>query len=200
MKRFIPVFVLLLIGLPLKAQSAQPLDVLRGHVDQVIGLLKNSRYQEAAKDDLQREKIWEIIRKAFNFEEMAKRAVSKDWRDFTPLQRERFSSAFSEFLGDTYLDKIQKGYRDEKVVYLDQEMLTDSKAQVKTKIIREGGEIPVVYSMQKENDTWKIYDVNIEGVSLVNNYRAQFSNILSKKSPDQLIEMLKKKLEKQEKK
>ena len=199
MRRITPVFALLIIAMPILAHSAQPLDVLQGHVDQVIDILQNSQHEEAAQDDPQREKIWEIIRKAFDFEEMAKRALARDWRNFTQQQREKFSSAFAEFLGNTYLDKIQKGYRDEKVIYLAQEMIADSKALVKTKILRAGGEIPVVYSMQKQNGTWRIYDVNIEGVSLVNNYRAQFGKILSKESPDHLIEMLKKKIEKQEK-
>ncbi len=199
MRRITPVFALLIIAMPILAHSAQPIDVLKVNVDQVIGFLKNSQHEGAAQDDPQREKIWEIIQKVFDFKEMAKRAAARDWRNFTQQQREKFSNAFAEFLGNTYLDKVQKGYQDEEVIYLTQEMITDSKGRVKTKILRENVEIPVVYSMQKQNGTWRIYDVNIEGVSLVKNYRAQFSKILSKKSPDQLIEMLEKKIEKQKK-
>ncbi len=199
MRRITPVFALLIIAMPILAHSAQPLDVLKVNIDQVIGILQNSQHEEAAQDDLQQEKIWKTIQKVFDFKEMAKRAAARDWRNFTKQQKEKFSNAFAKFLGNTYLNKIQKGYRDEKVIYLSQELITDSKGRVKTKILREDVEIPVVYSMQKQNGTWRIYDVNIEGVSLVKNYRAQFSKILSKKSPDQLIEMLKKKIEKQKK-
>ena len=114
-------------------------------------------------------------------------------------QKAEFSHLFSRLLGGTYLDRIQRGYSNEKVVYLDQDMMTNSKAVVKTKVLRESVEIPVFYSLIKKGEAWSVYDVNIEGVSLVKNYRKQFSEILIKRSPAQLIEMIKKKVNHQEK-
>ena len=103
------------------------------------------------------------MRKAFDFTELSGRALAANWKTLNPQQRKEFSEVFSEVLGNTYLDKIQGGYRDEKVEYIGQEMVSDTKAVVKTKIIREKGEIPVDYSMRLKNDNWKVYDVQVEG-------------------------------------
>lgn len=198
MRKITLVFILLFTVLPSLAHSEQPLNVIQEHVDQVINILKDPQYKEKAQEDLQLEKIWEVILQIFDFREMAKRTLARHWKSFTNQERKEFSHLFTKLLGNTYLDKIQKGYQDEKVIYLAQEMITSSKALVKTKILRETIEIPVFYRMIDRGENWKVYDVNIEGVSLVKNYRAQFSKILMKKSPSQLIEILQKKIKRQE--
>jgi len=175
-----------------------PMDALKGPVDEGIRLLSDQKYKNPSLKRVQREKIWEIVRKAFDFTELSGRALATNWKTLNPQQRKEFSEVFSEVLGNTYLDKIQGGYMDEKVAYLGQEMVSDTKAVVKTKIIREKGEIPVDYSMRLKNGNWKVYDVYVEGVSLVQNYRSQFNEILSKESPDDLIKRLHKKLAEQQ--
>lgn len=198
MKRIVPVFLVLLLGLTSPAHGTQPLDTLQKPIDEVVGILKDPRYQDAAQKESQREKLWEIIRNVFNFSEISIRTLAINWKKFPPEQQKEFTDVFSEFLGNIYLKKIQGEFNNEKVVYLSQEILTDSKATVKTKILRENNiEIPVEYSMLLQNGVWKIYDVRIEGVSLVINYRTQFKEILLKESPAQLISRIKKKLEEQ---
>ncbi len=201
MKKIILVLVFLFVCmLPLTGHSAQqPLDALQGPINQIVTILNDPQYNDAAHKDVEREKIWGIIRKLFDFTEMAKRSLARNWRSFTPEQRKRFSGVFAEFLGNTYLDKIQKGYQKERVIYVKEEMVNDSKALVKTKIVRENLEIPIDYRMRLRKGAWSVYDVNIEGVSLVKNYRTQFGKILLNKSPDQLIERLKDKVKKQQK-
>ncbi|MFO7666804.1 MAG: ABC transporter substrate-binding protein [Desulfobacterales bacterium] len=174
-----------------------PMDSLKGPIDEGIKLLSDPKYKNPSLKRVQREKIWEIVRKAFDPTELSGRALATNWKIFSPLQRREFSEVFSEVLGNTYLDKIQGGYMDEQVVFLGQEMVSDTKAVVKTKIIREKGAIPVDYSMRFKNDNWKVYDIYVEGVSLVQNYRSQFNEILSKESPDELIKRLEKKLAEQ---
>lgn len=176
-----------------------PMDALKGPVDEGIRLLSDTKYKNPSLKSVQREKIWEIVRKAFDFTELSGRALAGNWKTLSPQQRKEFSEVFSEVLGNTYLDKIQGGYRNERVVYIGQEMVTDSKAVIKTKIIREKGEIPVDYSMRLKDNIWKVYDVQVEGVSLVQNYRSQFNEILAKESPDELIKRLHKKLAEQRK-
>ena len=173
----------------------EPLEALKIPVEQVIKLLKDSNYQDVSKKDLQREKIWETIKSIFNFREMAKRVLARNWKKFSPQQRKEFAALFTELLGNAYIGKMQAKYEDEEVVYQGQKMISATKARVKTKIIRGSMDIPVVYSMLNRNGSWKIYDVNIEGVSLVKNYRVQFNKILIKNSPARLIERLKKKIE-----
>jgi len=199
-KRSLAAIVFILIGMSAFAYGAQPIDALKGPMDQIIAILNEPQYQDAAKKGLQRDKMWEIIQTVFDFGEISKRTVAGYWKRFSAEQQNEFTNVFSEFLGNTYLNKIQGQYANEKVLYLGQEMLTDSRALIKTRILRENSiEIPVNYRMQRRNNAWKIYDVNIEGVSLVKNYRSQFKQILLKQTPVRLITLLKKKLERQKK-
>ncbi|MFH2046198.1 MAG: ABC transporter substrate-binding protein [Pseudomonadota bacterium] len=181
------------------SSGLSPLDSLKGPVDEGLSLLKDPKYKDESQKKAQREKMWEIIRKAFDFRELGGRALAVNYRKFSPQQRKEFTEVFAEVLGNAYLDKIQTGYSNEKVAYIDQEFVTDNKAVVKTKIIQENKEIAVDYSMKLINNEWKAYDIKIEGVSLVQNYRSQFNEILSKETPDELIKRLNKKLKDQEK-
>lgn len=196
-KKLIPIFVLLLFGLTPLAHSAEPMVTLQGHIDQFIGLLENPQYQGPSQKELLREKIWEVVRKLFDLEGLGRRTLGRNWKKFTPEERKEFTDVFSELLGTVYIDRIPAEYKDEKVAYLAQEMVTDRKALVKTKILRQGADIPVSYSMWLRKGAWRVYDVKIEGVSLVKNYRAQFKEILLNKPPSSLIERIKKKVERQ---
>jgi len=181
------------------SSGLSPLDSLQGPIDEGLSLLKDPKYKDESQKKAQREKMWEIIRKAFDFTELGGRALAVNYKIFSPRQRKEFTEVFAEVLGNAYLDKIQAGYSNEKVVYINQEFVSDNKAVVKTKIIQENKEIAVDYSMKLKNNEWKAYDIKIEGVSLVQNYRSQFNEILSKETPDELIKRLNKKLKDQEK-
>jgi len=198
-----PLFLSVLLLLTAFAPSAfgtQPLDTLKVPVDQIIQILNDPQYKDPSKRDFQHDKIWEIVRTIFDFKAISRLTVGRYWKKFVPSQKEAFTDVFSQFLGNTYISKIQGEYQNEEVVFLDQKMISKSKAQVKTKIIRAGVETPINYRMYKRKDIWKIYDVKIEGVSLVKNYRDQFRKILLKESPTQLIERVQEKLENQKKK
>lgn len=198
-----PLFLSLLLLLTLFAPPAfgtQALDTLKEPIDQIIQILNDPQYKDPSKRDFQHDKIWEIVRTIFDFKVIARLTVGRYWKKFIPSQKEAFTDVFSQFLGNTYISKIQGGYQNEKVVFLGQKMISESKALVKTKIIRAGVEIPINYRMYRRKDNWKIYDLKIEGVSLVKNYRDQFRKILLKESPTQLIERVQKKLENQKKK
>jgi phospholipid transport system substrate-binding protein len=182
------------------AHGAQPLDELKGPIEQVINILRDPQYKDASKKDLQREKMWEIARKIFDFEAIARGTLTRyRWEGLTPGQREEFTDVFTEFVGNNYFNKIQGEYHNEEVVFLKQEMLTESKARVMTKIRRESIEIPVDYSMWMRDGHWKIFNVYIEGVSLLGNYRNEFERFLTNSSIEDLISELKKKVERQKK-
>jgi len=198
MKQVIAVFCLLFFAaLPVRSRAAEPTESLRGPIDGIINLLKDPQYQDEAKKKEQTDKIWKILREIFDFDRISKLCLAAYWKDFNEKQLKEFTDLFTDLLGDTYLKKIQAEYKNEKVIYLSQEIGSDSnsdKAQVKTKIVRENIEIPVDYSMWLNKGDWRVYDVKVEGVSLVKNYRNQFQKILLNKSPDHLIEKLKNKL------
>lgn len=199
MKKAVIIFILIAFAPVFLYADMGPMETLKIPIDEGMRILIDSKYKDVSLKKIQREKIWDIVRKSFDFTELGGRTLAANWKNFSPDQRKEFTGVFSEILGNAYLDKIQGAYRDEKILYISQEMVTDSKAIVKTKIVREKGEIPVDYSMKLKDNSWKVYDVQVEGVSLVQNYRSQFNEILVKESPDDLIKRLHKKLKEQKK-
>jgi phospholipid transport system substrate-binding protein len=194
------ILILMSVGLIHLAYGAQPLDELKRPIEEVINILRDPQYKDAAKKDLQREKMWEIARQVFDFEAIARGTLTRfRWDGFTPRQREEFTDVFTQFIGNNYFNKIQGEYHNEEVVFLKQEMFTESKARVMTKIRRESIEIPVDYSMWLRNDRWKIFNVYVEGVSLLGNYRNEFERFLTHSSIGDLISELKNKVEQQKK-
>jgi phospholipid transport system substrate-binding protein len=172
--------------------------VIKTPIDAVIAILNDPQYSSAGAKSAQRDKIWKTVKPMFDFTEISKRAVANNWKEFTDTEKAQFADVFAQFLGNTYIDKIQGEYHNEQIVYIGQEFYKNIYAKVKTQIIRETIEIPVNYRMFKNAEgQWKIYDIIIEGVSLVKNYRSQFANILINKKPAQLIQQLSEKLAQQ---
>lgn len=197
MKTAISIWILiLLIALPVSAAD-KPMDVLKEPIERGLEVLRDPAFQDESQKETQRDRMWEIIRSVFDFEEVSKRAVARGWRDFTPEQKREFTLVFSKLLGNTYIGKLQGEYSDETVEFLEEDMVTDRKVVVKTNILRRTTKIPVDYSMLLRNDRWWVYDVHVEGVSLVLNYRSQFRKLLANESPAELIERLKHKVEDQ---
>ena len=198
MKRICMMTLILPLILPSIGHSAQPIDVLRNPMNEVVRILKDPEYQNNQKRSEQQEKLWKIIQVVFDFREISIRTLARNWKKFSPDQQKEFVAIFSEFLGNIYIERIQGEYKSEKIVYESQELVSETKAIVITKIVRENSiEVPVEYRMQLRKGDWRIYDVRIEGVSLVKNYRTQFKQILMKETPDQLIQKLKNKREQQ---
>jgi len=185
------VMVLFLLALPTAAFADAPTDSLKASIDQVLTLLKDPAYKDPGKRSELREKLVTTIRDVFNAEELSRRALGQNWKNFTPEQQKRFTEAFSSLLQNTYLDKIES-YTDESVNYLGEQPIGEGKVEVKTTIIHQGKEIPLTYRMI-DKGSWKVYDVVIEGVSMIQNYRQQFADVLMRDSPDKLIEMIEKK-------
>ena len=182
---------------PFNVFALQPKDVLCKTIDEIFETLNDSAYEAPDLNELKQEKLWKTIEGAFDFTLMTKLALGKYRKTFSEKQLCELTDYFGKLLRNIYLEKIESGSKD-KIVYLDQEMVSEKKARVHTKVLREAGDIPLNYSMRKTKDGWKIYDVNVEGVSLVKNYRKQFGDLLFNKTPDQLIKKMKKKVEKQD--
>ncbi len=188
----LPVLLFVFPGAP--AAAEKPMDVIKSGVDEVVRILNDPSYDTPEKKEAQREKIWTIIRDVFDFETIAKGTLRRhDWEKFSTEQRREFVDLFTELIGNTYLDRIQSEYHEEKVVYTEQEMLTDTKAVVRTMVQRSSVEIPVDYRLFLKDGNWRVYNVFVENTSLVSNYRDQFSRILMKGTPDDLLAKLREK-------
>lgn len=189
----------LIAGQATTALATRPMETLQGPFDQIISILNDPSYKAGALRAEQRDKIWEIARPIFNFKEISRRAIGRPWDNFSPQEKKQFSDVFSLFLGSTYIDKLQGKFNNEQIDF-DKELVKGSKALVRTRLRRKNIEIPIDYRMHNVDGKWKIYDILLEnGVSLVKNYRVQFTSILKEKTPAQLIEDLEKKLAEQNK-
>lgn len=193
-----------LVGMLLLANVAvaagqDPMQTVEGPVNAVIAILNDPQYLAAGTKKAQRDAIWKTVKPLFDFTEISRRALARHWADFSDAEKKAFTDVFARFLGNTYIDKIQGEYHNEKIAYLGQDFYSDTYAEVRTQILRESVTIPVNYRMLKNNaGQWKVYDISVEGVSLVKNYRVQFASMLRKDKPAQLIQILKGKLDDQD--
>lgn len=173
--------VLFVLLMAQAAYASEAKDALKASVDAVLQVLTTTKAGEAGRV----EKLYAAVSRVFDPEELARRTLAANWESFNPEEKQRFTKAFLKLLEHTYLRRIE-AYTDEKVVFLDESTLGEGRAEVSTKIVTSSKEVPIVYRLIKKAD-WKVYDVIIEGVSLVQNYRNQFNQILAKESPAQLI-------------
>jgi phospholipid transport system substrate-binding protein len=181
------------MAFPLYVHGAAPVDTIETEVNKILDVLRDPALKAPSAKETREERIWAIIDGVFDYAELSKRALGRNWRKFKAEQQKEFTELFSRLLGNVYLDRIM-AYTDERIVFGKENMVSEKKAEVESKIVTESKEIPVHYRMILKDGGWKVYDVVIEGVSLVRNYRGQFKEILTNKSPQALIEMLRKKL------
>ena len=187
---------LLAVGLAVTAvgpvSAGVPTDQLRGAVDRVLKTLDDPSLKGAAKVADRRVAVRKIANEIFDFGEIAKRSMARHWQPLSEAQRTEFVGLFADLLERSYISKIET-YGGEKIQYT-AERIDGDYATVSTKIITKNGtEVPVDYRMIKRADRWLVYDVSIEGVSLVSNYRTQFNKIIQTSSYNELVSKLRNK-------
>ncbi|WP_291325031.1 phospholipid-binding protein MlaC [Desulfovibrio sp. UCD-KL4C] len=164
--------------------TVSPMERLHSGVQGVIDVLNNPEYKGIPdKQGEMNAKVREIIKDFFNFRELSKRTIGRPWLNFSSKEQDRFISLFTQLLEETYLGKIGS-YSSEKVSFDKETIIQDKYAQVDTRILSSSKSIPVVYRLKLINSVWDVYDVKVEGISLVNNYRSQFAGILDTSSND----------------
>ena len=177
---------------PVSAAAAASGDRIRETVDKLLTILKDPQLKGESKKTERRQKLKEVIGERFDFPEMAKRSLGSEWRRRSPEEQKEFVRLFTELLEQAYLDKIES-YNGEKVQYLKEREDKDN-AEVATKIIdNKGQEFSVNYRLHNVNGDWKVYDVVIEDISLVSNYRSQFNRVVAKGSFEELLTRMKEK-------
>jgi phospholipid transport system substrate-binding protein len=187
-------FLLTALEAPVLSLEEQPLEALQQGIDASMKILTDPGRKDPARKEIELQNLFEITREVFDFKEFSRRVLASHWQEFTPGQRKEFVDVFSEFLGKFYLNKLQEKYNNEKVICLNQEIIGTTRALVYIKVLWQYLEIPVKIRMIKRNGKWKAYDLSVLGISAVMNYRAQFNMVLSKESPQQVIDRLKMKI------
>ena len=189
------IYFIMIFTLPGSASAERPLETVKGYADKVLGVLRDPALKGESSKKVRKEKIREISKKMFDFNELSKRTLSNHWRKLNPEQQQEFVRLYTSLLEDAYADKILS-YTNEKIIFDKEIMLSDKMAEVQSIVRRRTAEIPIHYRVLLKDGTWRVYDVVIEGVSLINNYRSQFREILAKDSPEALLDTLRKKVSK----
>jgi phospholipid transport system substrate-binding protein len=191
---FLGPWLLILVLLSGSAAAGLPTEQIKATVDKALLVLKDPKLKAAAKLKERREQLKQILFARFDFSEMAKRSLGANWRRRTPQEQEEFVRLFTDVLERAYAEIIET-YTDEKIVYL-HERVDAGFADVASKIITgKGQEYTLNYKAHFVGNEWKVYDVVAENVSLVNNYRSQFTRVISKDSYQELVRRLKDKSE-----
>jgi phospholipid transport system substrate-binding protein len=187
------IFQLVVVGLvisagPLSLAAESPTDVVRTTINAVIRILSDDSLKAPAKLQPRRRMLEQVIAQRFDYAEMSKRALAANWTPLTNEQRDEFVELFKAFLSDRYASKIE-GYSGEQVDYLS-ERLDGQYAEVRTKLVSSKVEIPMDYRLINKAGRWYAYDIVVDGVSLVKNYRSQFTSIIRSYSYDELVHRL----------
>lgn len=185
------IVLLLLFSLPV--QAGPPMEAVQTNVNKVLEVLRDPKLKEASAKEVQKEKLRVIYERMFDDVELSKRTLAKNWNSLNAAQRQEFVLLFRQVLEKAYIDKIL-AYTDEKIVFEQETMVSGTQGEVRTKVVTSSKEVPISYRVLLKDGTWRVYDIVIENVSLVQNYRTQFNDILAKNTPEQLLEILRKKV------
>lgn len=163
----------------------------------ILGLLNDPAFKNPDTHDAQRQKIENAILGLFDFEEFSTRTVGPQWRQFTPEQKRDFQAAFTDLLRNTYIDTLD-AYDGEHIEFTGEVSSNNgTRVEIQMNFLARDKTYPVAFRMLVKNDRWVVYDVIIEGISMIKNYRDQFRDILGKVSPDELIRRVQAKAQEQ---
>ena len=179
----------------LPAAAGAPSDQLKSQVDRVLKTLDDPELKKEGRAKERRTAVRKIANEIFDFGETARRSLGRHWQPRTPAERDEFVQLFSDLLERSYISKVEL-YGGEKIQYLGDTIEDQTQAKVQTKLLtKSGSDIPIEYRMHKKGDRWLVYDVIIEGVSLIANYRTQFNKIIQTSSYQELVKKMKSKQE-----
>jgi phospholipid transport system substrate-binding protein len=197
-RTIIVALVLALVAQAGQGYAGEPTEVVRKSINKVIDILKNPALAGPEHKKERRDALRQAASESFDFREMAKRSLALKWRDLSPEQRDEFVRLFKDLLEVTYMKRVEK-YGNQTVHYTG-ERVDDGYATVQTVVSdpEQKRDIPMDYRLLERGGHWVVYDVVIEGVSLVNNYRSQFRDILASSSYDELVKRIKKKVKSRE--
>lgn len=198
-KTFFPMLVIclavLIVPTVVTATPSPPMALIQAGTDRALQILRSSQAGTAPSLRDRRAEILQVVDEYFNFHEMAKRALGHPWKQQPKEKQQEFVKLFKQLLFNTYIEKVETYTGSNEKFAYDQEKIEGEYAQVKTRVIGyKNTDVQVDYRLRLEDGKWKAYDVIVEGISLVNNYRQQFESILSGGSFDTLLSRMREKI------
>jgi phospholipid transport system substrate-binding protein len=184
-----------MIVIPFQGYAATPKETIKAGVDDLLKTLGDPAFKAKPKNE-QIAMLESQIEAVFDFKELSRRTLARSWKKMSPEQQTEFVELFQKLLQGVYADLLIS-YTDEKIIFGKETMLKKGRAEVESYLqTKDGKKIPLFYRLTDKSGSWKVYDVIIEGVSMVKNYRTQFREIMKGGSPEKLLEILRKKVEK----
>ena len=194
------VIVFLFATTPLFSIAQDPLKTVQQNIESGISVLEDPRYQDTSRKQEQQKVLYEIMLQTYDLRLFSRKVLGRHWHRFSQSQKNEFVKVFSEFLGKYYLGQLQRRYSGQRINYLRQRIISNSRAMVEIEVVWRKLKIPVTLHLSNRTGKWKVYNLSFLGISAVRNYRAQFNWILKRKSPQQVIAYIKNKIAKLDKK
>lgn len=202
MKKFLIIFIftsaILIFGYVQAGLSSQPepIDLVKRTIDRVLNLLGDETLSRPEMREEQKKQIIFVVDTRFDFQEMSKRSLARHWKKRTSEERDYFVELFSKLLHNRYVRRVKSNSGSE--IFYQKQIIKNDKAVVYTMALKNNAEIPLVYKLFKSADEWMVYDVVIEGVSLIQNYRIQFASVIKREKYSGLIKKMEEKVAKSE--
>lgn len=175
------IFCASLITSPLQANDSTPMNTIKNTIDHILNTLKNDSIDKLEKRNI----IMATINQSFDFKDMAQRTLATNWRKTSPQQRQDFIQLFGRLIQNTYMGRLE-AYTNEEIRYL-KSKIKGRKAIVKTLIITKSTDIPIKYKLSNKSGGWLVYDVEVEKISMISNYRSTYQNIIKRKGFAKLL-------------
>jgi phospholipid transport system substrate-binding protein len=188
------ILALWVVMLAVPSYAGAPTDAMKATIDEVLRIVRANELKQPNKTEERRQLLERVVEARFDYQEMSRRALGAPWNTLSDQEKQEFVGLFRTLLTNSYADKIET-YSGEGVQYLNERTEKDY-AEVRTKVLSGKTEIPLDYRLINKVNDWRVYDVVVDGISLVNNYRGQFTKIIKSSSYADLVEQLRKKSEK----
>jgi phospholipid transport system substrate-binding protein len=179
----------LFICVAMTALADEPLKIIETRIDRIVKILGDKGLDE----DVKIKQLEKAANETFDYVYLSRMTLGRNWLKLDDSQRSEFVDLYRQLLEKNYMGQLLK-YTDEKVVFGRQTMLSDTKTEVDSNVVSSDKKIPITYRLIQRDGDWKVYDLVIEGVSLVSNYRTQFNDILSRQTPSEMLAILRKKV------
>ncbi len=181
-------FMLFFLPFSLSANTGTATEQLKPILDKLVAILSDPALKGDENKTARREKIMDSVKEGFDFREMSRKVLGKTWNDISEEQRDQFTELMTKLLENVYIGKLES-YTGQAITFTGERVKGD-RAQVTTTIIHEGAELPIHYILYDKQGKWMVYDINIEGVSLVRNYMEQFKSILRTEKFEGLVKVI----------
>jgi phospholipid transport system substrate-binding protein len=185
--------LLIFLMLPFLTFAGVPLDTVKTNVNSVLEAMRDPKLKGETGKKVKEQRIVAAAEKLFDFVELSKRTLGLNWNKLIPEQRKEFVELYKTILKDAYVDKIT-AYTNEQVNFTKEVPISENMVEVQSSVVTKTAETPIFYRVIKKDSDWKVFDVVIEGVSLISNYRTQFREILGNNPPEKLLETLRNKV------